>query len=814
MKAFFAALLIFGLLVNAFPQDPKPSPSPIPGLTVSPAVPSPAVTEDDDDVVRITTNLVQLDATVTDKSGNQISNLTADDFEITENGRAQKITNFSYVSPKTAAPPANTNSTSKNKNVVVPPPPPSAPLRPDQVHRAVALVVDDLRMSAESITATRESLRKYVNTQMQPGDLVAIIRTSAGIGSLQQFTNDRQQLLNAIGHLKLIAQAGGRAGAFSSVNLLNRLETQVAEAAGDDESSADRRQREGSISPRGQYTMRSEASRAEGINEFRDVLLTVGTLGALNFVVRGLRELPGRKAVVLFSDGIAIYGPETGGGDRNARVLTALKQLIDRASRASVVFYTIDTRGLQPTGLTAADSTHGGAIMQTPTGLAAVTGVGNINPDQTGNVFSSRSAELFEGQNGLHYLADETGGIALINTNDLNKGIRRALEEISGYYLIGYRPDETIFDPATGQRFNRWNVKVKNHPEYRVRSRSGFVGISDGPSRKANRTAAEQMLAALLSPFSASEVEVQLTSFFMNDDDKAGSCMRSVLRLNPDKLTFVERPDGQYEAALSILGATFGETGQIIDQVSRVEKVRVSADTLRRFRTEGMVGGLNVPIAKPGAYLLRIAVRDDASGRIGSAGQYVEVPNVKGKDNLTLSSLVISGDVTEVATTRRQSLTDLVNSLAANSAAPPARNQQASTPTEQIFVPGGQGMMGTEDPQAGPASRRFRNKMYLNFACVIYSGKRDLKNIKVSSQVRLFYDGREVFTGREFPIDMSQQTDLRRLVVARRLFLGTILESGDYLLHLTVTDLSSGKPRTSTRWLDFRIDPSEQQAGP
>ena len=116
-------------------------------------------------------------------------------------------------------------------------------------------------------------------------------------------------------------------------------------------------------------------------------------------------------------------------------------------------------------------------------------------------------------------------------------------------------------------------------------------------------------------------------------------------------------------------------------------------------------------------------------------------------------------------------------------------------------------MIGTEAPEAGPGSRRFRNKMYLNFACLIYNGKLEVvKQSQITSQVRLFHDGHEVFVGQLVPIDMSQQTDLKRLLIARRLFLGTILEPGDYILHLTITETArSGRPRTATRWLDFRI---------
>jgi VWFA-related protein len=806
MKFCCAIVVWFALLVNVFPQEPQPSPSP--AQTLPPAVAPQKPREDADDVVRITTNLVQVDATVTDKNGKQVTSLTADDFEITENGKPQKITNFNYISAASPAAVSTPTPSKKDSKGNVPLLPPAAALRPEQVHRAVALVVDDLRMSAESLNAARESLRKYINQQLQPGDLVAIIRTSTGVGSLQQFTNDRQQLMTAVDHLKTIARADGRAGAFTSANLLDRIESQVSEGfAGDDEASADRRKREALASGALGATLRaSDADRSETINEFRDKLLTVGTLGALNFVVRGLRDLPGRKAVVLFSDGIFIFSSDA--GDRNARVLTALRQLIDRANRSSVVFYTIDARGLQTANFEAADNTAGGAASPANSGpVGAITGVGSITPELVGQkILSSRTGEIFEGQNGLHYLADETGGLALINNNDLNRAIRRALEDIAGYYVIGYRPEESVFDPGTGHRqFNKLNVKLKNHGDYKIRSRSGFMGVPDDASRVAGRTASEQLVAALLSPFSASELDLQLSSFFINDET-AGSAVRSILRFDANKLTFTQQPDGQYEAVINILGVTLGETGQIIDQVSRLEKIRVSPATLERFKAEGMVGGLNVPVAKPGAYLLRVAVRDEHSGKIGSAGQYIEIPNLNAKEGLVLSSLVISGNNTE-GSIRRQSLTDLVKSLAGN--APPAGRQPAAPPpANQIFVPGGEGMVGTEDAKAGPASRRFRNKMFLNFACLVYSGKRDGRKLQLTSQVRLFHDGQEVFIGEPTPIDMTQQNDFKRLVIARRLFLGTILEPGDYVLHLTIADNTSNKTRAATRWLDFRIDPN------
>jgi VWFA-related protein len=635
------------------------------------------------------------------------------------------------------------------------------------------------------------------------------------MGALQQFTTDREQLHSAIEHVRQIARSGTRAGAFTSVNMLDRLETQITEGLSNDvESSADRRKREGSIAGASQSSMRGvDQVRVEGINEFRDTLFTVGTLGALNFVVRGLRDLPGRKAVVLFSDGISIFNSDSSSGDRNERVLEALRQLVDRANRASVVFYAIDTRGLQP-GWSASDDTNGGALVNDPGGrVSSLSGVGSINADLVGQqVLGNRSAEMFEGQNGLSFLARNTGGLAVFNNNDLNRGIRKALDDISGYYLIGYRPDETTFDPSSGQRrFNTWTIRVKNRPNLKVRTRSGFINVED-QARNKKRTSGEELMAALLSPFSARGIDLQLTSFFLNDAT-LGSTMRSVIMMDAGKLTFTKQPNGQQETVLHIIGVTLGDSGKVIDQVSRIEKITVSTENLERFLREGMVYGLNVPISKPGAYLLRIAVRDAASGRIGSASQYIEVPNVN-KDQLTLSSLVIAGNNPEGTAAKPKTTNDFIKALLARaaSASSPASSTSSTTlsttsSATPTIVAGGEGMIGTEDAQSGPASRRFRTRMYLNYACVIYNARNEkAKRTQFITQVRLFQDGQEVFVGAPVPLDMSQQKDMTRLVVSRRLYLGTILTPGDYLLHLTVTEPAApGGPRTATRWLDFKL---------
>ncbi|MET0645019.1 MAG: VWA domain-containing protein [Pyrinomonadaceae bacterium] len=784
MKKALALLLSFGAICPATAAQTTPPARPTQQQQQQP--PPSSQTTDDDDVVRITTSLVQTDVVVTDRDGRQVTDLKAEDFEILENGKPQNITNFSYVSAAPAAAPAAgapTPPPPPRDKAGVPPPPP-ARLRPEQVRRAIALVVDDLRMSHEGVHATRQALKKYVDEQVQPGDLVAIIRTSAGIGALQQFTNDRQQLYAAIERVRPLARST-RLGAFTSVDTLERLESSTVEPMAD--AFAD-----GAPPVPGQKVPESFKNRSQSLSEFRDTLTTVGTLGALNFVIRGLKELPGRKAVVLFSDGIAIFNKNPDGQDRHERVLSALRNLIDLANRASVVIYPVDTRGLQPTGLTAADMTSGQPMAPNGAGLGgSLGGIQNIRTDEMGKeVLGARAADMFEGQNGLNYLARETGGTAVFNQNDLNKGIRRALDDIRGYYLIGYRPEDSTFDPETGRRkFNTWTINVKGRDNLKVRTRSGFLGVAeDGTGRK--RTRAEQLMAALLSPFASGGVKLQLTSFFLNDAS-AGSTIRSVMLMDARDLTFKALPDGRQQAVMDVIAVTLGEDGQIVDQVALSETIIAKPAKLERFMNEGMLYGMNVPVRKPGAYQLRIAVRDSASGRVGSASQYVEVPDVK-KDKLTLSSLVITGN--RPATKARDLLTSVLGAPGASAAA---------TETGARVVPGGEGLIGMEDPLASPASRVFRHGWYLDYACLVLNAGKLKKGAQLNSQVKLFREGQQVFTGDAFPVDLSNQADPARLVVARRLQLGTILEPGDYVLQLTITD-SNGN-RTATRFIDFKL---------
>jgi VWFA-related protein len=725
--ATLAGQLILGSLTSsgfaqqAVSQEPQTEPQTEPQQPARPG---------GEDVVRITTNLVQVDAVIVDKKGQPVTDLRSDELQIFEDGRQQKITHFSFVAPESPVSPA-ARPAPPDKNA---PPLPPVKLHPEDVRRTIALIVDDLGLSFESTYYVRRALKKFVEQQMQPGDLVAIIRTSGGIGALQQFTADKRQLSAAIERVKWYASGRSGIGVFAPLE-------------GNPGNSEEAR----------------EAN--EDFNQFREDVFAVGTLGAVSYVVRGMRELPGRKSVLLISDGFRIYSRNN--PDRNYRALLALRRLIDQANRATVVIYTMNAAGLQTLGFSAADSTSG------------------MTSEQMEQQLSDRRNAAFESQEGLDYLARETGGIAIRNNNDLSSGIRRVIEDQKSYYLIGYRPDESTFDAKTGRRtFHKLSLKVSRPGKFNVRMRNGFYGVADDKDNAIAATPNQRMINALISPFGAAGVHLRLTTLFANDA-KAGSYMRSLIHINANDLTFTDFPDGWHQAEFDVMAITFGDNGNVIDQISRSYKMRTRDENYLRVRREGVVYLLTVPIKKAGAYQLRAALRDRGSDHVGSASQFIEVPDLK-KNRLVVSGILVTATDRAVGNQRS----------AEAGAANKSSGNQNTEPDEAA------------NATNSAATRQFKLGQILRYSFVIYNAHLDKATAQplLTTQVRLVRDGQPMFTGKETVLNRISQADMKRITVGGGLQLGADLAPGEYVLQTTVTDqLADEKHRIATQWIDFEV---------
>jgi VWFA-related protein len=724
----------------SFSQQPSATPPPMP-TQQAPQKP------DDQDVVRITTNLVQVDAVVTDKNGKVVTDLKPGEVELFEDGKKRDITHFQYYSNESRTIEVPENVIAPNQPVdKTAPPLPTKRLEPGNVRRTMAMVVDDLNFSFESINHVRQSLKKFVDEEMQPGDLVALIRTRGGMSVMQQFTSDKRQLYAAISQIKWYPAGGGGLGAFDAISVLQQGDAaSVGGAKGADDPK-------------------------ENLNAIRRQRFSLVALQTISYVIRGLEELPGRKSVLLVADGLVIADFNDPAG--NTDILQQMRILTDQANRAAVVIHTMDARGLQPLGLTAADNT---GFIDPRTGHRMT-----MSQAQIAQQLSIRSHEFSVSHDGLIALADGTGGFAIRNTNNLTGGMKKVIDDQNGYYLIGYRPDETTFDTAGRQKFHDLKLRVTRPGRFEVRMRKGFFGVEDKTEAPVEKTLAQQMANALISPFNASAVHLQLTPMFANDPT-IGSFMRAMLHIEAKDLTFTEEPDHQHKCVFDVLAMTFGPGGAPVDQVGKTYAVTLPERLYQQVQREGLVYYVTVPVKRPGAYQLRVSLRDSASQRIGSASEFVEIPDLE-KNWLTLSGLTISRGVPDTPQT----------ASAAIQAEPSVTNGEATD----------------QSAEASAALRRFRQGMLMDYLFIIYNARLDkASNLPgLTSQLRLFRDGKEVFAGRVNPVDLAGQTDLKRIVTSGRIQLGSVLTPGEYVAQVVVTDkLADEKHRTTTQWIDFEI---------
>ncbi|HAF14171.1 MAG TPA: hypothetical protein DCK99_10840 [Blastocatellia bacterium] len=314
----------------------------------------------------------------------------------------------------------------------------------------------------------------------------------------------------------------------------------------------------------------------------------------------------------------------------------------------------------------------------------------------------------------------------------------------------------------------------------KVRARTGFFGITDEEIRATPHTEEQSLLEALASPFSSPDIHLRLTSLFGSESQK-GTVMRALMHIDGADLSFTDTPDGWHQLSFEVLAVTFTEGGAVADKYRREETMRVREDAYRQAMKNGLVYSLNVPIKRAGAYQLRVAVRDAVSKRIGSASEFVEVPDLK-KGQLALSGIVLAGIDPKLIASSQTSTT----ASGSGSAAPAI------------------------DPQASPAVRRLRAGMTLTYAYMVYNAKleKQTHQPRLQTQIRLFRDDKLIYTGKVLPFDAKGQPDMTKLATVGTVQLGSSERPGAYFLELSVTDLlADNKHNTSISWIDFELVP-------
>jgi VWFA-related protein len=578
------------------------------------------------------TEIVRLDVVVTDASGNPVPNLAREDFQVLEDGKPQRITDFLLLGRR---------HTRAGEGPSPEPAPPAAPGQgASKPIRHVVIVVDDLHLSRATVDPARAALERFVAEQVAPDDEVALVATSSPTG-LQPLSRDRALLRHTVSRISSrdsgMAEARGSQMTPAQAELILRGDQNALRLAtrllmdepGSVLSGASPRatvEATDGATPAGLDPGEKAAAR-EAQREATAVLagalrFSQMTLSTLDRVLRGLSPLPGRKLCLLVSDGFLV------GSGTSEEQTQLLRQVTDAATRSGTVIYALDTRGLVPGG---ADSSVGGAVADP--GLR------------------ERVARLAreESRATLQRLADDTGGLVVTDVNESGGGLSRMLTDNEAYYLVAYEPANTKPDG----RFRKIELRLPRRPDLKVRTRKGYLADRKpgGPSTPSSREQLPSLVAsphaltetairALLSaPPPANGIPVRVSADYLDlppDGPQAIVQVRVDVRgLNwriagGRHSTHVEVLGGFYDAAGEPAGPPFGRSFEL--DLGDAEYRQTTEEGVRYARRLSL---------SPGRYELRVVAREPALGSTGGATQPVEIPDL-GEKKLTLSSLFVS----------------------------------------------------------------------------------------------------------------------------------------------------------------------------
>jgi VWFA-related protein len=680
-----------------------------------------------EDVVRITTELVQTDVVVTDKNDQVVTDLKMEDFEVYESGKKQDLKFVELVT--TDAPTGD----SANRVAKIAPGVDASVARDlsaKDVRRVMAFVVDDVTIPPEDMARTRQMLTDFVDNKMQEGDLVAIVRTVGGKGLLEQFTSDRQILRRAIAqlgvrtvppYLAFSANDSGRIAPpppFEDAQAF-RPDMTVTETVG---------------------TNSDFEGPSEGTNQVPRAMLA---LSVSNYVINSLRQIPGRKSLVLLSGGLPLFDLSRGGSFVSD--IGQLFQIVsDNATRSGVIINTMDVRGLQAIGVVA-------RFQDTP-GRSALGG-GTFAGNDTNTIGRGYDPALLGDKSltellTLRHLAGRTGGVSVVNSNNFGAGLDKILSRSRAYYRLAYRPSEP-FD----NKFHRVEIRVRRSGVHTYTA-EGYYAREDKAATA--RTKEEEIIRVATSPLARRDLDVatELQYRFL-PTNQAQLDINAFI--DARKLQFTRSDDGKHHASFDLAGFVFDQSGHNRGGISQTINADLSEADYQRALANGISYTASTQAA-PGYYQVRLVVREVNTGKVGSVSRYFEVPDLSNKQ-LLMSSVMLYQ----------------VNPAGAD-----------------------------KNPQQLSATRIVSRKSDLRYAVVVYNPKLDGTKPQAKSQLIISQDGKLLFKEPEQPIQ-TPGSAAGQFIKVGQLGLSKV-NPGRYVLTLVVTDpLADKKRQIVSRSVDFTV---------
>ncbi|HEU4715027.1 MAG TPA: VWA domain-containing protein [Pyrinomonadaceae bacterium] len=693
-----------------------------------------------DEVIRITTDLVQTGVVVLDKQGKFVDGLKQDQFVLKIDGQPVTPAFFEQVTAGTAREAQLEKSGGK--------PPTTATETGASTHgRSIIFFIDDLHLSADSLDRMRKGILDFVEREMTLEDQVAIVSPSGQVGFLQRFSELKPVVRAAVNRLTYkpytvrdteqvpmteyqairIEQGDSSTIEYFSTKLIEANNVRVAGGIGPPPSgpSSDRRRTMGMTPETAARVVKDRANLLVRQSES----VTGGTLATLESLMRSMGQTAGRKVVFFISDGFFVNDRSTGYADR-------IRRISDAAVRGGMVVYSLDARGI--VGVSDASSNR------------AASG---------SSLAHSNVGELAASQDGLNALAVDTGGKAFFNAT-LSNAIDEALRETSNYYLLAWRPET---EQQKSSNFKRVEVSIAGRPDLTVRVARGFFGTKPPTDAKetettaaaapADNSPAKRVETALMSALSSGSARIGLPtklSVSFVDVPNSGPVLSAATQVPTDVLGYAAEGN---KAAVDLAGIVLNDQGKPAGSF----KTRLNVAQMSSSGTAhpAVVYNHKMPL-KPGLYQIRVAVRDDKSGRVGSAAEWIEIPDLSSK-KLALSTLLLGGQF----------------------AGPTSQDEKGQTQQMEFSI-----------------DRRFPRDSQMTFLTIVYNARSGAGGPKLQSQIEILRNGKRVIASPVMPVAIEPGTDPARIPYGAGVSLKT-LKPGRYVLRVTVSDREANESRVS-----------------
>ena len=557
---------------------------------------------DQDEPVRLRTELIEVQVVVTDKQGRVIEDLKKEDFELLEQGRPQEVTFFSLerinVQPTRSAPgegPPGLNPSKRSAEAAGP-------------SRSIVLFFDTPHLSGPSLIRSKISMKQFIDEQVSDRDTVVIAACSGVFGvfknpvrnrlaihrlieRITDFDTSRQS--NFTPYIAAMVKQGDRAAFELAVQILS-------EELGIDAVFAS-------------AMVRGRASEVLEIESYK----RQSTLDVLNAVAERVAAMSGQRLLALLSDGFTLRDfngtPDSG----------HLQSSISKAVRAGVIIHSIDVRGLE----VAAE------FDASRRGLTA--------PAMIGRLSSYMSSSAKDRQDGINALAQDTGGKAFFNTNDLKLAVQKAVDLNRTYYALAYYPA----DDKGSKEFRKITVRIKSHPEYEVRAQKGYLAsdLKKPKEKKREPSPQQRLFTEIAKPLPATDIGVSASAnYFEVGSDVEQVSLQAVI--DGTDLNYIEQ-NGRLLLELEMAAAVFDRTGRPVKTLTETIRGSLSQQEADEAKRTGFHYTKRIPL-KPGLYNVRIGLRELSTDRIGTATTWLEVPN-RDSGKLTLSAILLTKDSSE-----------------------------------------------------------------------------------------------------------------------------------------------------------------------